>query len=58
MMQYSNLIIGVGKVIAVILFLMEFSWKISRKILNPCTENTTKLPSISDQIIENTTAVS
>ena len=42
-MQYSNLIIGVGKVIAVILFLMEFSWKISRKILNPCTEKKTKL---------------
>ena len=42
-MQDNNLIIGVGKFIAVILFLMEFSWKISRKILNPCTEKKTKL---------------
>ena len=57
-MQYSNLIIGVGKVIVVILFLMEFSWKISRKILNPCTEKETKLPSFSDQIMENKSAVS
>ena len=37
-MQYNNLSIDVGKVIAVITFLMEFSWKNTRKILNPRTE--------------------
>ena len=57
-MQYSNLSIGVGKVIAVTLFLMEFSRKNTRKILNPRKEKKRKLPSISDQIIENTSAVS
>ena len=57
-MNYNNLSIEVGKVIAVILFLMEFSWKNTRKILNPRPEKERKLPSISDQIIENTSAVS
>ena len=57
-MQYSNLIIGVGKVIVVILVLIEFSWKNTRKILNPCTEKEPKFPSFSTQIIENTSAVS
>ena len=37
---------------------MEFSRKNTRKILNPRKEKKRKLPSISDQIIENTSAVS
>ena len=37
-MQFNNLSIDVGKVIAVIMFLMEFSWKNTRKIFNPLTE--------------------
>ena len=57
-MNYNNLSIDVAKLIAVILFLMEFSWKNTRKILNPRPEKERKLPSISDQIIENTSAVS
>ena len=58
-MQYSNSIIGVGKVIAVILVLMEFSWKNTRNILNPSTEKERLncLPLVT-QIIENTSAVS
>ena len=56
--NYNNISIEVGKVIAVILFLLEFSWKNTREILNPRTEKERKLPSISDQIIENTSAVS
>ena len=37
-MNYNYLSIEVGKVIAVILLLMEFSWKNTRKIVNPRTE--------------------
>ena len=33
-MQYSKLIISIGKVIAVIMVSMEFSWKNTRKMLN------------------------
>ena len=57
-MQYNKLSIDVGKLIAVIMFLMEFSWKKTRKILNHRTEKEHKLLSISDQTIENRSAVS
>ena len=37
-MQYNNVSIEVGKVLTVILFLLQISWKNTRKILNPRTE--------------------